>query len=486
MTSATSTRSASSPPGTGQAPPSATSEGVGIPRPTDLSRLLEVTLVLVRNGLVTAGSRSGALARQPHRQAPRTLAVALRRAFCELGPTYVKFGQLVASTPGLFPPFLAAELRRLLDGVPPEEPGVVRRVIERELGRGIDELFASFDDAPVAAASVAQVHRAVLHDGTVVAVKVRRPDLRRRVEQDLRLLRALALVVEHAGAVGQVLNPVAVIDDLAATVRSELDFRREAESMCQFATILRASGHVDRCVVPRPIDDMVAERVLVMTHVDGIPIDDVDTLRAQGHDLEQLLRAGIRAWVAAALGHGLFHGDVHAGNLFVTPAGKVAFLDFGIVGRLDEPIRLVLRHTLPSVLLDGDFGSVVRAVFELGAATGEVDMEQATADVRQLLEPIAAKPLSEISYGEVLGHILQVATRYHVVLPRELVLVAKQLLYFERYGKRLAPDYAILSDPDIVADLLGPPASPAGTESGEGIATGTSETSLGGHGRRST
>jgi predicted unusual protein kinase regulating ubiquinone biosynthesis (AarF/ABC1/UbiB family) len=438
-----------------QAPP-IVEERIGAVRPTDAARLAEIVLVLARNGVVTVTRRGGALVLRPQRQAPRAVAVALRRSFADLGPTFVKFGQLIASSPGLFPAFLASEFRRLLDAVPPEPSGRIRMVIERELGAGIDALFAEFDDVPVAAASVAQVHRAVLHDGTHVAVKVRRPHLRSRIEQDLRLLRLLANVLARAGALGETLNPTAIVDDLASTIRAELDFRREATAMHQFAANLAGHGTNDRCVVPRPIEAMVGERVLVMTYVDGTPVDDGSSLRAAGHDLEDLVRTGVRAWLEGALEHGLFHGDVHAGNLFVTPHGEIAFLDFGIMGHLDERTRLVLRRALPALLIDGDFRTVVRAVFDLGAATTPVDLEQATADVRDLLEPIATKPLAEISYGELLGHILTVATRYHVVLPRELVLVVKQLLYFERYAKELAPNYRLLADQRILEHLIGP------------------------------
>jgi predicted unusual protein kinase regulating ubiquinone biosynthesis (AarF/ABC1/UbiB family) len=396
----------------------------------------------------------------PQRQGSRALAVALRRSFVQLGPTFVKLGQVIASSPGLFPRFLADEFRRLLDDVPPEPVARIRRILERELGMSVDEAFATFDDRPLAAASVAQVHRATLHDGRHVAVKVRRPHLRTRSERDLRLLRLLATVLGRAGALGNALNPVAIVDDFATTLGQELDFRLEAAAMAEFAENLRSSATSDS-VVPEAVPGMVTERVLVMSFVEGTPVDDAEALRAAGHDLVDLVRQGVRAWIGGALGHGLFHGDVHAGNLFVTPEGRVAFLDFGIMGRLDPHTRAVLRRTLPAVILEADYRAVVQAVFDLGAADGVVDLDAAVEDVRAVLEPLATRSLAELSYGEVLSHVLAVATRYHVRLPRELVLVVKQLLYFERYAKALAPDYPLLADPLILGHLLGAPAPEA-------------------------
>jgi predicted unusual protein kinase regulating ubiquinone biosynthesis (AarF/ABC1/UbiB family) len=424
--------------------------------PGDAARLVEIVMVLARNGLLVVARRNRRLVLAPSRQAPRALAVALRRSFAQLGPTFIKFGQVIASSPGLFPRFLADEFRRLLDDVPPEPAWRIRATIERELGAPIQDLFASFGNAPIAAASVAQVHRAVLPNGDVVAVKVRRPRLHSRAERDLRLLRVLALVLSRMGAIGDTLNPVAIVDDFADTLRVELDFRNEAAAMTEVAAVFDQLGVAGDVVVPEPVAGMVTERVLVMSFIDGTPVDHAEALQEAGHDLVGLVRSGVQAWVGSALGHGLFHGDVHAGNLFITTDGRVAFLDFGIMGRLDEHARGVLRRALPAVLIENDFEAVTSAVFELGAATRPVDLEAAAADVRDLLGPVLSRPLSELSYGELLSDVLSVAVRYHVRLPRELVLVVKQLLYFERYAKVLTPDYPLLADPRILEFIVGP------------------------------
>jgi predicted unusual protein kinase regulating ubiquinone biosynthesis (AarF/ABC1/UbiB family) len=434
----------------------AVEQGVDLRRlsPADATRLVEIVVTLARHGVVVVARRGPFIALRLRRHAPRAVAVALRHSFADLGPAFIKFGQLIASSPGLFPTVLADEFRHLLDRVPAEPARNVRRTIREDLGRPVREVFASFDNTPVAAASVAQVHVATLHDGRRVAVKVRRPRMRRRMERDLRLLRLLAALVEQAGAVGEIANPAAIVDDFATTLRAELDFRNEARWMAAFEANLRAFGENERVVVPIPVEELVTRRVLVMSFVDGMPVDDVEPLRAEGHDLQELLLAAIRAWAEGALVHGLFHGDVHAGNLFVTPGGQVAFLDFGIMGEVEGDTRATLLETLPTVLLGGDFRRAAEAIVSLGATTRPVDIDALAADVEKVARPLLGSTLADVEYGALLTQVLGVASRHKLRLPREMVLLAKQLLYFERYAKAMAPDYRLLSDPRIIQHLL--------------------------------
>ena len=290
--------------------------------PGEAARLAEILGVLARHGVVTVARTGGAFVLHPRRQPPRALTVALRRSFVELGPTFIKLGQLMASSPGLFPARWRPRCAASSTTCHPNRRRGSCGSSSGELGAPLGRLFADFDVEPLAAASIAQVHRAQLVDGTDVAVKVRRPHLRGRVERDLRLLRALAAALEHSGALGRATNPIAIVEDLAVTMREELDLAREAADMATFAANLRQTGNHPRLVVPAPIPGMVGERVLVMTFVDGVSVDDGDALRAAGHDLEELLRIGIRAWVESAFVHGLFHGDMHAGNVFITPAAR--------------------------------------------------------------------------------------------------------------------------------------------------------------------
>ena len=334
----------------------------------------EIAQVAARHGFGHVFGRKDSPRATGDGERDRTRGRRVRAMLDELGPTFVKFGQLIASSPGLFPEVAATEFRTLLDEVPTIPSRQVHRIVERALGQPVGTAFASFDDEPLAAASIAQVHRARLVDGTDVVVKVRRPGLRHKVARDTRILRALASVLGRAGALGQVLNPVAIVEDFADTLRYELDFRNEARWMAEFRSNLETFGDNRSVTTPRPIGHLCTERVLVMTYVDGHPVDRLDLLGESGHDFEELLRLGVRAWLESAFEHGLFHGDVHAGNLFLTIDGKVALLDFGIMGHLEPKVRAALRDALPGLLLGDDPRGVVEAFFALGAHARRSDI----------------------------------------------------------------------------------------------------------------
>ena len=393
------------------------------------------------------------------RGGPRTERAArgaqeLRSAFEDLGPTYVKLAQLIASSPGLFPDVLAEEFRACLDMVPPVPAADVAATITEELGGPPHEVFARFDAQPLASASIAQVHTAQLPDGEEVVVKIQRPGIRQRIEGDLRILMRLAKVLEKTSAKGRMANPVAVVEDFAQTLAEELNFVNEGRAMERFDANLRSFGKNDRVRVPSVRWRYTTPKVLTMERIHGYKIDDLAQLNEQGWDLQSALKQGVRAWMEAALEHGFFHGDVHAGNLMLDTDGNIVFLDFGIVGRLDDKTKEVIRHGLPALLVHGDFVEVAKAIYELGAVLKPADLEQSSRDIAEIVEPILGRPLSEISYGQVLIDIVRIGTSYEVRLPREMVLVAKQMLYFERYAKLMAPDWAILNDADLIGFLF--------------------------------
>ncbi len=391
--------------------------------------------------------------RHHHEWGP-SAAREVRRAFGALGPTYVKLAQLIASSPGLFPEVLSDELRSLLDCAPPVPPADIVHIVRREFGAAPDEVFARFDPAPLASASIAQVHAATLHDGTDVVVKVQRRGIRARLAADLAILSGAAQLLERTSARGRMANPVAVVEDFAATLAHELNFVLEAQAMERFSENLVASGSNEGVRVPEVHWRYTTQRVLTMERIHGHSIDDTGTLSGSGFDLPEILKRGVRAWMEGALEHGFFHGDVHAGNLMVDTDGNLVFLDFGIVGQLDDRTKSIIRNGLPALLLDGDFAEVAKSIYDLGAVLNPIDLDQASADIAEIVGPILAQPLSQISYGQVLIDIVRVGTRYEVRLPRELVLVAKQMLYFERYAKLMAPDWNILDDPELIGFLF--------------------------------
>jgi ubiquinone biosynthesis protein len=414
----------------------------------EVGRAAATAGVLARHGARVVRRR-----REPAGRA-KVAAEELRQAFADLGPTYVKLAQLIASSPGLFPQVLSDEFRSLLDMVPPIPYEAVEVVIAEELGAPPEEVFNRFDPEPLASASIAQVHTARLLDGEEVVVKVQRPGIRARLEGDLRILMRIARILERTSAKGRMANPIAVVEDFAATLSEELNFVTEGRSMETFDRNLRIFGTNDDVRVPGVRWAFTTPRVLTMERIDGYKIDDLVQLQATGWDLGGALKKGVRAWMEAALEHGFFHGDVHAGNLMLDNEGQVVFLDFGIMGSLDPKTKEIIRHGLPALLVHGDFHEVAKAIYEMGAVLNPADLDESARDIAEIVEPILGKPLSEISYGQILVDIVRIGTRYEVRLPRELVLVAKQMLYFERYAKLMAPDWNILNDPDLIGFLF--------------------------------
>ena len=319
-----------------------------VPLPVEAARIGVTGWQVTRTGarvVSKLGSR-GSLQQKVVKQIPQ--------AFADLGPTYVKFGQIIASSPGAFGEPLSREFRGLLDRVPPADSKAVHRLFQEELGDDPANLFKSFDEKPFASASIAQVHYATLHSGEEVVVKIQRPGIRRRVAADLQILKRGAQLVELA-KMGRRLSAQDVVADFADNLAEELDFRLEAQSMDAWVAHMHASPLGSNIRVPQVYWDLTSERVLTMERITGVRIDDVAEIRKRGFDGTELVKALLFSVFEGGLRHGLFHGDLHAGNLYVDDDGKIVFFDFGIMGRIDPRTRWLLRElgvpTCPGVAL---------------------------------------------------------------------------------------------------------------------------------------
>jgi aarF domain-containing kinase len=376
--------------------------------------------------------------------------VVVRRAFEELGPTYVKLGQLVASTQGIFPERYSGELRACLDRASPLPFETIERVIREELGRPLADVFSEVDKSPLASASIAQVHAARLRDGAEVVLKVQRPGIGDSIAADVKILRGIARMVA-ATPRGALANPVAIVDDFARTLGEELDFVREAASMEEFNRILRGLDNHE-VIAPRVTSALTSRRLLVMERFFGDRVDDVEALRARELDLEAKLLLGMRAWFQCVVFHGFFHGDVHAGNLMALRDGRIGFLDFGVVGRLGEAQRRGIVDTL-LCFAAGDFRRLAETWAKMGSCGPETDLEALGRDLREVYEPLLASSVDAIKYADVLPGILRTAEEHGLCMPRDFVLVTKQMLYFDRYARKLAPKLNVFRDPRLVTPL---------------------------------
>lgn len=371
------------------------------------------------------------------------LSLRLRRAVERLGSTYIKLGQIISSGEGLFPAELVEEFKRCRDQVPPVPFDTVRSVVEADLGGPLESVFASFDREPLAAASIAQVHLATLPGGEEVVVKVQRPVVSALVRRDLKVMAWLAPHLVGRIKVTALANPPALVELFAETIVEELDFRIEASNMIDVARVLRDLGQ-DGYVVPRPHPVLVAPRVLVMQRLSGFKFDDVAGMRGAGIDTEAVIRTGMVAFMEGALIHGVFHGDLHGGNLFVLPDGRTALLDFGIVGRLTGPRRMAFLRLMLNATTNNVVGQV-EALRDLGALPADTDVAAVIRDLN-LDAPVDPTTLSGEELVQEVQRVVKAMLGYGARMPKELMLYVKNLVFLDGAIARLAPDLDLLGE----------------------------------------
>ncbi len=369
----------------------------------------------------------------------------LRLALQELGPIFVKFGQILSTRRDLIPVDIAEELTLLQDRVKPFDGQRARAIVEVSLGQPIDALFAWFDTTPLASASIAQVHAATLHDGREVVVKVLRPDIDAEIRDDVALLKSLAGVVERTHPAADKIRPREIVAEIENTLTAELDLQREAAN----ASVLRRNWlGSDDLYVPEPIWTHTGPRAMTMERVTGIPSDDIAALDAAGIDRKALAAKGVRVFYQQVFRDNFFHADAHAGNIWVDvdPARRrdprFIALDFGIMGQLSREDQYYLAENFMAIF-NRDYRRIAELHVDAGWMPAHQRIDELEAAARSVCEPYFTRPLSQISLAEVLGKLFRVAQRYQLTLQPQLILLQKTLLNIEGVGRQLDPDIDI-------------------------------------------
>jgi ubiquinone biosynthesis protein len=362
--------------------------------------------------------------------------VRLRLALETLGPIFVKFGQVLSTRRDLLPADIADELAKLQDQVPPFPSELALAEVERALGKPVAQLFERFEPEPVASASVAQVHLAVLPDGTEAAVKILRPGMMPVIAKDLALMDAAAGLVERFWADGRRLKPREVVAEFARHLFEELDLMREAAHASQ---LRRNFPDSPLLAVPEVYWDWCTSTVMTMQRMHGTPVSQVDELRRQGVDIPKLARTGVEIFFTQVFRDAFFHADMHPGNILVTPEGRYVALDFGIMGTLTEIDKQYLAQNFLA-FFQRDYARVARAHLEAGWVPADTRMDEFEGAIRAVCEPFFDRPLKEISFGRALLRLFQTSRRFNVQIQPQLVMLQKTLLNIEGLGRQLDPD----------------------------------------------
>jgi ubiquinone biosynthesis protein len=420
----------------------------------ELSRLLTIQKILSRYGLddIAYASNVSRLTKillyifpwnwVGRKQGPR--GERLRCALEDLGPIFIKFGQLLSTRRDFLPEDISQEFLKLQDNVPPFPSKEARRIIEDAFESKIEDIFQEFDDVPLASASIAQVHAATMKDGREMIVKVVRPDIEEVIRRDLGLMYFLAEKAERYTEAGRRLGPVNVIAEFEKTLLAELDLMREAANASQ---LRRNFADSDMLYVPEVDWDLTHKNVMVMERISGIPVNDIEALKAAGVDLKWLAEAGVEVFFTEVLRDSFFHADMHPGNIFVSrpqpgkPA-KIMVVDFGIMSSLSEFDQRYLAENFMA-FLNRDYRKVAELHVESGWVPAGTRVDEFEFAIRTVCEPLFDRPLREISFGTMLLRLFQTARQFDMVILPQLLLLQKTLVNIEGLGRQLYPELDI-------------------------------------------
>lgn len=383
----------------------------------------------------------------------------LRLAMEELGPTFIKLGQILSTRPDVLPREYVEEFGKLQDKIPSIPLADVLAQVEKELGGPAAEFFAEFSSEPLAAASIAQVHRGRLLSGEEVVIKVQRPGIEGTVETDLDILAGLAYLVENHIPQSDIYDPVGVVKEFRRTIKREMDFTREGRTIDRFAANFTGDATV---YTPRVYWEYTSQRVLTMEYVAGIKISQLYDLQGTDYDRKAIARIGATAILRQVLVHGLFHGDPHPGNLFVLPDNTVCFIDYGMVGRLDDDLKFLLVDLLVGVL-QRDVDRIIALLLYSNDLSDEVDLKGLKRDLSEFIDTYYELDLSQINAGKLLTEFVEILTSYRIRFNPDLMLLAKALITIEGIGRQLDPEFNMIGHlrpfmEKIVRDRVSPSA----------------------------
>ena len=370
-----------------------------------------------------------------------TTAQRLRLAFEELGPTFVKLGQMLSVRPDLIPESYINEFQKLQDEVPPFPSEQAILEIETHLGNPVDQLFSSFEQAPLAAASIAQVHRAVLTNGEHVVIKIQRPNIQAVIETDLNILFDLVGLLEKRVPESELYNPMAIAQEFAKTIRRELDFIREARSIVRFLRNFKDDATV---YVPEVYWELTTDRVLTMEYIDGIKASELAKLDTAGLDRKIIAYNGAQAILKQVFEFGFFHADPHPGNIFILPNNVIAPIDYGMMGSLDDELMEAAGDILTAVVKK-DINKIIRVFTDIGIMENELDLRGLKADLTDFLDRYYQVPLYQLDMGKIINELTEVIRKYRIRLPADLTLMAKAMVTEEGVGRSLDPDFDLIA-----------------------------------------